>query len=734
MDIMGDEPHRRRVPALASLALLVAVSIGLALEPAGAAREKPRKAHGVAVDKAIPQLEPEARRKWPDSFAGLWIGKGDASGKGGTKVRLFGLRPTSLSLEAGERVTVPLGLADPEAAAKLRRLLKRKAYRRGSHAAITVRATDAAGNSATRELDIALDRKQGGARTSGRRSEAAAIQLGELAPGDPEDCGADRNNVQAATGPGPSYEVPADGVLTRWRHRGNPPDGGSGRLQVWRHAGGTSYELVGRSALRQFAAGANSFPTSIPVREGDLLGLRGDAAAGCTFGASAGDVVRFDGFGASDPAPGATRDMSSDDPELRVNVSATLEPDERLALNVDAAERQLVDGLRLTLSCPEEACEAKISGEAVAARASAKKQVFVAFAEKATKRVGKLRRGFPRPGMLRPVSVEHSLRDLEQVQAEMIADREAFRDTGAPFPGVPDQLYDLDIDVTRNAPVVILEHPTDQASAALRERYGPDVLVEARAPLVPEVLYPCKSPFDCYELRSGLESVRSTSAPKGQGCTTGFTAHIGRSAKVGTLGALTAAHCGGPTLDNPKPDKGSARFHGTKRIRYGTVTREQFQDRVDAEWHHVDLEPFRSLTPAAEIYVSDAERGGLVKRVGRWTELIVGSRVCKSGITTGKTCGDVLTKNYSSTKIPGSNRFVIADYCSDPGDSGAGVYMKIPGLKPPPGKPNRYTAVGIHSLGNEDEGLCSSSDSAAFGHIEYAEQALDVKLPLATSP
>ncbi|MGH2989400.1 MAG: S1 family peptidase [Solirubrobacterales bacterium] len=715
--------HARSIAVPLAFAIVLAGSVAVTIASAGAAGERSKSDRDGAAAKGILRLEPEARRRWPDSFAGVWMERVP-------RVRReFGLRPASLSLGAGERRTVTLAFEEAGAAAKLRRLLRRKSFRRGSIARIEVRARDAAGNSTAREIELKLVRGgSAGGATSRRVARGDPIELGGLSPGDPEDCGAARNNVQASAAAGVSYEVPADGVITRWRHNGNPADAGSGRLQVWRRAGGTSYTLVGRSALEVFAPGANSFATAIPVRRGDLLGLRADAAAGCAFGAGVGDVVRFDGFGATDPAPGATRAMSSDDPDLRVNVSATLQPDDGLALDIDAAARQQPDRLQLTLSCPDEACEAEISGDAVAARSSARNRVFVAFTDDARRRVGALRRGFPKPGMLRSVSFERSLRDLEQLQTKMIADREAFRETGAPFTGVPDELYDLDIDVTKNAPVVILEHPTDAATAAFRERYAPDVIVRAGPLAQPFALYPCKSRFDCPRLRAGLETAFSDTTPPKKGCTTGFIAHTGRSPKVGTLGVLSASHCGTPDLD-----LGSPRFHGTKRVQYGTVQRQQQFGRVDAEWHHVSQEPFRSLKPTAEIYVNQVDIGK-VKRVGTWEELPIGSTVCKVGIRTLQSCGKVLSKEYSGVDyVPWSSRFVKADFCGQPGDSGGPVYSRIPGLKQPPGTPKRYTALGLVSGG---PGLpCSHQDFyALFGHIEYAQQTLDVKVPLAATP
>ncbi len=710
----------RQLAPLAFSLILVA-SVALTLGSAGASRDKQKRARAsAAVSKAIPRLEPEARRRWPGSFAGLWMERGGPT----SKTRKFGLHPMSLSLRAGERRTVPLAFEDDNAVKKLQRLLKRRAYHRGSRAKIAVRATDAAGNSTTRHLEVKLDRKRARRSVSAARAEAAAaIQLGQVSPDDPPDCGGTPNNVQAETGPSPSYEAPVDGTITRWSHTGDPDGAGSGRLQVWRRAEGTNYTLVGRSSLKTFTPGANSYATSIPVKKGDLLGLQSDAEAGCMFGAEVGDLVRNDGPDASEAPLGATRDMFGEEPELRVNVSATLEPeetpevepDERLALDVDAAQRQGVRDLQFTVSCPEEACEVEIGGEAVARRQKPGRRVFVAFTEKAKQRVRRLRRGFPKPGMVRPVRFEHSVRELEGLQAEMIADRESFRKTGPPFPGVSDELYDLDIDVTRNAPVVILEHPTDAAAAAIRARYGPDVIVEAGVPAEPHA---CNSRDDCPDLRSGLRTLTN-----GRGaCSTAFTSYLGRSAK--NLGVLSAAHCGGPNSTYPNSDLGSARLHGTKPAQYGTVYKEKLFGEVDAEWHYVSREPFKSLKPAPRIYLKDAYKSIPVKGVGKWAQLVVGPlAICKSGITTGYTCGVVKSKSFSPSYVPWSHDFVKSTYCSQKGDSGAGVYVA-----------RAYTAIGVHSGGAKDTPCNDPKHYSIFGHIQFVQSQLGVHVAVAATP
>ena len=163
---------------------------------------------------------------------------------------------------------------------------------------------------------------------AGPAQAATPIQLGQLSQGDPGTCGIVTNVVQAAVAGPPSYTVPSDGVITSWSHRGNDIAPGTGRLQLWRPAGGTNYTLVGRSEIEAFGAGVvDTFATDIPVSTGDVLGFRSDTAGtGCTGAGGVGDVVRFDGANTSDPPPGVMRDMFDAETPFRLNVSATFEP------------------------------------------------------------------------------------------------------------------------------------------------------------------------------------------------------------------------------------------------------------------------------------------------------------------------------------------------------------------------------------------------------------------------
>jgi hypothetical protein len=161
----------------------------------------------------------------------------------------------------------------------------------------------------------------------------AATQLGQLAPAGPEELGCSSSNdfLQVSVSSGNSYEVPSSGVITQWSHKGDDDgDAGIGRLQVWTPAGGADFTLAGRSELQAFVPGVvNEFQIRIPVRQGDLLGMRSASAElGCYFTTGLPtDVIRCCPTVLSDPVPGETRTLPDDDPSVRINVAAILEPD-----------------------------------------------------------------------------------------------------------------------------------------------------------------------------------------------------------------------------------------------------------------------------------------------------------------------------------------------------------------------------------------------------------------------
>jgi hypothetical protein len=114
--------------------------------------------------------------------------------------------------------------------------------------------------------------------------EAATVPLGQTAPaGTPASC-LDCTTFQQASGStSPVYAVPSGGgTLTSWSVQGAPSAADClvfqclARLRVLRPDGSGGYTVSAESAEQTIGPGAlNTFPVSLPVQPGDLLGLEG---------------------------------------------------------------------------------------------------------------------------------------------------------------------------------------------------------------------------------------------------------------------------------------------------------------------------------------------------------------------------------------------------------------------------------------------------------------------------
>jgi hypothetical protein len=278
----------------------------------------------------------------------------------------------------------------------------------------------------------------------------------------------------------------------------------------------------------------------------------------------------------------------------------------------------------------------------------------------------------------------------------MVHDREQIKDGRLVAPGIPEN-YDMGIDVKQNAIYVVVEDASPVTVAAFKSRYGDDVIVREGDLMIPHC-----TRADCrYGLRSGLRTV----LPSEGRCSTAFTVRV---TATGNRNILSAAHCGGN-------DVGSSRRHGGEH--YGLVRARQQHGRVDAERHGPPAGDF-NMWP--RIFVNPDNKFHPVESMSTWEGLMAGTHVCKSGQTTGKTCGQILDKDVSLDYVPNSDRFVLAQYCSEDGDSGSGVYRSA----------NWSRVHGIHSGGTN--ATCPDANAlGVFGHIEYALNALEATLVLA---
>jgi hypothetical protein len=155
----------------------------------------------------------------------------------------------------------------------------------------------------------------------------AADQVGTtFAP--PTDCAAGSTYFQFSSVT-PSFDVPSDGVVVSWSFEAgsSPP---TLKLKVVRYLttsfGTDSFVVVGDSTPQTPAPNAvNTFPTRIPVRSGDVIGMFISAPGKCR------NDTPPAGFGyravSGDPAPGTTFTSVAPSTFGILDIAATVEPD-----------------------------------------------------------------------------------------------------------------------------------------------------------------------------------------------------------------------------------------------------------------------------------------------------------------------------------------------------------------------------------------------------------------------
>lgn len=120
--------------------------------------------------------------------------------------------------------------------------------------------------------------------------------------------------------------MPTAGVLTSWSINEGEGAGPVG-FKVFRSVFPGSYLIVGHEGPHALTPNVlNTYPTSIPVQAGDIIGLNVPAGgtSNCAFGTgSTGDVI---GYTKGSAADGQTIEEEEAFDEYRLNVSATLLP------------------------------------------------------------------------------------------------------------------------------------------------------------------------------------------------------------------------------------------------------------------------------------------------------------------------------------------------------------------------------------------------------------------------
>jgi hypothetical protein len=152
----------------------------------------------------------------------------------------------------------------------------------------------------------------------------AATTIGQT--GAPATCGSGFMEAQFLVASSPTYFVPSDGVITSWSAASNVAPQQAKLLVLERVTNGPppAYRIVAKSDYGTYGSvGVSTFPTQIPVRMGQEIGIYGYV---CAF-ISPGDVAAASGSAIPEPAIGQEQTLTSLGGDRRADVSANLEPD-----------------------------------------------------------------------------------------------------------------------------------------------------------------------------------------------------------------------------------------------------------------------------------------------------------------------------------------------------------------------------------------------------------------------
>ena len=245
--------------------------------------------------------------------------------------------------------------------------------------------------------------------------------------------------------------------------------------------------------------------------------------------------------------------------------------------------------------------------------------------------------------------VDHSLRELNTVKGGLDAA------AGAPKGGAERSTGDKPGDIGLSAwtvdPIsnsVLVTVTAEQAEGAkqMLAEYG-DVITFQEVPSAPETTA---------DFMDGGDAIN------GGSCSAGFNL---RNPSTGAGFLLTAGHCvsAGSTLTG----QGGATF--------GTVLESWFPSFDDAIIRNQNT-PFWIQGPWVD---TNPSNGGIVTSSGS-TDGLVGTVVCKSGVTTKWTCGQITAKNETVTYTGGTTIFGLTRHnaCVEPGDSG-GANVSVSG-------------------------------------------------------
>lgn len=327
--------------------------------------------------------------------------------------------------------------------------------------------------------------------------------------------------------------------------------------------------------------------------------------------------------------------------------------------------------------------------------------VVLMFTGSASERAAELSTTFADPKLVQGVLAQNSLKTLRQIERTISKDLDSLNAEGI-------HVTVLGLDVPGNRVDVRLSSVTEEAVAALQQRYGADVLTisEQAPPTTTACTREACGPIDGERLRGGLYVY----GPRGNVCTTAFPAVKGYngSANSGIDGFLTAGHCFGQ--DSWVAHNG---YYA------GFVRWWQFSGNQDSAW--IDKDDNWPNSSRWVWQLPDDTRFSITSRADAGAGN-PGDPICHSGWRRGYRCG-ALTSDSITITVEGGIRLTDMkedNICAGPGDSGGPVY-------------SGRQAHGIMSASNiqvnqDGSYRCLAPERTYYSGIFNVEQALQVRV------
>jgi hypothetical protein len=207
----------------------------------------------------------------------------------------------------------------------------------------------------------------------------AAVTVGQLAP-NPNGASActvsPYDDVTVSVPSGTSYTMPANGIITSWMTSARSGTGQQQKMKVYRRLSQDQFLIVGHDGPRNLTPNGttgNTFPTSVRVKKGDLLGLNDGNAS------SVPNTCQFPLFGAQLFESQASVDLNDGAQGTFIgpyndasNVSAVLVPDNDFTFG--AVTRNKNGSATLVVTVPNAGSLSISSGQAKATVAKKKKK------------------------------------------------------------------------------------------------------------------------------------------------------------------------------------------------------------------------------------------------------------------------------------------------------------------------------------------------------------------------